>query len=364
MRALGGLTIDGAHGEGGGQILRSAASLAALSGRSVRIERIRAGRPTPGLAAQHLTALRAAARLCDGELCGDVLGSQAIELRTRTPVRAGEYRIDVADAREGGSAGSALLVLQTMLLPLAFASGPSRIELHGGTHLRASPSYDYVEQVWLPALRAMGVDADVRVVRSGWYPVGRGEVRASVGGAGASARLGPFIMRERGPLLRVTGIARAANLPAHIPQRMAARACALLEREGVAAEVTEQRDEAACPGAALLLTARYEHGGGGYSALGARGKPAEVLAEEAVSALLAHRASGAALEQYLSDQMILPAALAAGESAWSVARVTRHLLTNAWVVERFGLARVRVEPAVEGERGMITVTPAFAQASA
>jgi RNA 3'-terminal phosphate cyclase (ATP) len=140
MRDL--LVIDGAYGEGGGQILRTALALAALTGQAVQFVRIRAGRRRPGLAAQHLTAVRAAAALCSASLNGDRLGSQDLIFRPQRPVRPGHYSFDVAAAREGGSAGAAALVLQTVMVPLALCAGPSEVVVHGGTHLPQSPPFD------------------------------------------------------------------------------------------------------------------------------------------------------------------------------------------------------------------------------
>ncbi len=335
------LSIDGSHGEGGGQILRSALSLAAITGRPVRIEKLRANRKKPGLAAQHLTSVRAAAMLCDAEVKGAELGSQTLQFIPRKPVRAGDYSLDVAQAREGGSAGAVMLVLQTLLPPLALATGVSTVMLRGGTHVDMSPSYDYVHDVWLPTLARMGVRAELSLVRSGWYPVGRGEVRLRIAGSG---ELLPLRLEHRGPLRAVTGRALAANLPAHICERMAAHARDLLEQAGIAAEIETVVMKAACPGAGLYLTAHYENSLAGFGAQGKRGKPAEQVAEEACFALLQHYRSGAALEQHLADQLILPAALCRGESIFGVERISPHLVTNAWVVERFGLARIDIAP--------------------
>jgi len=339
------LIIDGSHGEGGGQILRSALSLSAITGRPVRIEKLRANRKKPGLAAQHLTSVRAAAMLCDAEVKGAELGSQTLQFIPRKPVRAGDYLLDVAQAREGGSAGAVMLVLQTLLPPLALARGVSTVILRGGTHVDMSPSYDYVHDVWLPTLARMGVRAELSLVRSGWYPVGRGEARLRIEGA---EKLLPLRLEHRGPLRAVTGRALAANLPAHICERMAAHARYLLEQAGMAAEIETVVMKAACPGAGLYLTAHYENSLAGFGAQGKRGKPAEQVAEEACFALLQHYRSGAALEQHLADQLILPAALCRGESIFGVERISPHLVTNAWVVERFGLARIDIVPVADG----------------
>ena len=339
------LIIDGSYGEGGGQILRSTLSLSAITGRPVRIENLRANREKPGLAAQHLTSVRAAAMLCDAEVEGAELGSRALQFSPRKPVRAGDYFLDVAQAREGGSAGAVMLVLQTLMLPLVLASGVSTVTLRGGTHVQMSPSYDYVHDVWLPTLARMGVNAELALVRSGWYPVGRGEVQLQITGA---AKLLPLRLEHRGPLLAVTGRALAANLPGHICERMASRARDLLDQAEIKAEIEPVVLKAACPGAGLYLTAHYENSLAGFGGQGKRGNPAEQIAEETCSALLHHYHSGAALEQHLADQLILPAALCRGESVFGVDHISSHLVTNAWVVQRFGLARIDIASNADG----------------
>lgn len=357
------LEIDGAHGEGGGQILRTGVALAALLGRPVHFARIRAGRRHPGLAAQHLTAVRAAAALCAARLDGDTLGSEDLRFTPQREVAPGSYAFDVAAAREGGSAGGACLVLQTVLLPLAFASGPSDVRIQGGTHLSHSPPFDYVRDVWLPALHSLGVRAAVTLDAWGWFPVGKGAIRAEISGAPPRAgRLTPFGVLAPGPLLRVTGRAVAANLPSHIPQRMADRAAALLVPTGAPVDVRAESVQAACPGAGLFLLAEYARARAGFTALGARGKPAELVAEEAVQALLVHHASGVAIDRHLADQLLLPLAFASGPSRFTVADVTGHLETNAWVIVQFGIARTEVRRNTDGTAQVVVIpqgTPPF-----
>jgi RNA 3'-terminal phosphate cyclase (ATP) len=335
------LVIDGSRGEGGGQILRTALALAAITGRAIRFERIRAGRKSPGLAAQHLTGVRAVAAICDADVRGDELGSQSLTFAPGASPQAGDYVFDVAEAREGGSAGATTLVLQAVLLPLALSGGDSMVVVRGGTHVAWSPPFDYAREVWLPALSRMGVSATLELSRWGWYPVGQGEIQTVI--IGQRGNLSPLNLVEPGALRRVWGRAVAANLPSHIPQRMATRANSLLKGAGVDARVEPLRVRAACAGAGIFLTAEYEGIRAGFSVLGARGKPSEAVAEEAVAAALSHRDSGAALDQHLADQLVLPLALAGGASSFSVERVSRHLTTNIWVLEQFGLARASIE---------------------
>jgi len=335
------LIIDGSHGEGGGQILRTGLALAAITGRAIRIEKIRAGRKNPGLAAQHLSGVRAIAAICDAQVRGDELGSQSLTFVPGGLPQAGDYVFDVAEAREGGSAGATTLVLHSVLLPLALSGGESTVTIRGGTHVAWSPPFDYARDVWLPALSQMGVSGALELSRWGWYPVGQGEIQVVI--QGRSGKLLPLTQVERGTLRRVWGRAVAANLPSHIPQRMATRAHSLLKSAGIEARIEPLRVRAACAGAGIFLTAEYEDTRAGFSALGSVGKPSEVVAEEAVAALLGHRDSGAVLDQHLADQLILPLALAGGDSRFTAERVSRHLTTNAWVVEQFDLARISIE---------------------
>jgi len=352
------IVIDGSYGESGGQILRTALSLSAITGRAVRIENIRSRRKRPGLAAQHLTAVFAAAKLCDAELNGAELGSRTLTFAPRARPKAGDYRFDVAEARQGGSAGAVSLVLQTVALPLALAQGESRVELRGGTHVPMSPSFDYLRDVWLPYMKLMGVRAELSLERFGWHPAGKGEVLLETCGAGSEpgGRLRPLNATDRGPLIEISGRALAANLPEHVARRMADRAQTLLRRKDMACEIDAVAVQAACPGAGIFLVARYERSLAGFGALGERGKPAEQVAEDACAKLLEHHHTSASVDEHLADQLVLPCALADGESVFAVNPMTRHLSTSAWVVERFGVAEVELI-STSATAGLVRVFP-------
>jgi RNA 3'-terminal phosphate cyclase (ATP) len=226
------LHIDGSYGEGGGQILRTSLSLAAITGQPIRIDRIRANRKKPGLAIQHLTAVRATAAICQAQVQGDAVGSTKLEFIPGSLPQAGHYTFDVAQTTGAGSAGAVTLILQTILLPLALATGDSVVTLKGGTHLPWSPPILYIEHVYLPALRQMGLQAQVQVRAWGWYPRGGGEVelRVTGGGGNVASPLSGLQLLERGALQQVRGLAIVTELPSHIPQRMAMRAENLLQQ--------------------------------------------------------------------------------------------------------------------------------------
>jgi len=329
------ITIDGSSGEGGGQVLRTGLTLAAITGKPLHVYNIRAARPKPGLQAQHLTSVRAAAAICGAELEGDVLGSQSLTFRPTHSPQAGEYVFDVSEARTGGSAGATTLILQTLLLPLAMAGGNSRLTLRGGTHVPFSPPFPYIQHVYLPTLWRMGIHAQVELRRYGWYPAGGGEI--VIGIQAMRNHLSPIALTERGELRKVWGSAIVSNLPSHIAQRMAGRAANVLQDAGIKNRVEAAHVEAIGPGVGIFIFVEYEHSLAGFTAYGRRGLPAEQVAEAACHDLLAYHRSGAAADMHLADQLMLPAALAAGQgqSRWTTCRITQHLLTNAWVVRQF-----------------------------
>lgn len=326
------LVINGAYGEGGGQILRTSLALASILHRPIRIDHIRAGRKNPGLAAQHLMAVRAAAMICDAKLSGAALGSTSLTFEPQNDPLPGFYEFDVSEAREGGSAGAATLVLQTVLPPLALASRLSTVTAKGGTHVPWSPPFHYLRDVYVPMIAPLGLAAKVELSAWGWYPAGEGEIKATLLGRTEPVSAFP---ETRGALKRVHGVAVASSLPAHIAQRMRDRAAKLLDQVDLPFTLEPQRVQSVSPGAGIFLVVEYESSRAGFSALGEKGKPSERVAEEVVGALLAFHYSGAMVDEHLTDQLILPLALAGLAVTLSTERISQHTLTNLWVVEQF-----------------------------
>ena len=345
------INIDGSWGEGGGQILRTSLSLAAITGQPVRIDRLRANRPKPGLAAQHLTSVKATATLCQAQVRGDTLGSMTLEFMPTCPPQAGQYTFDVTEAREGGSAGAVTLILQTILIPLALANGNSKVILKGGTHVAWSPPVTYIEEVYLPTLRQLGVQAEAKLNAWGWYPRGGGEVELLV--TGSPHPLSGLQLLERGVIRQINGLAVVTELPSHIPQRMANRAENLLQQAHLPAQIKAVRERGIAPGAGIFLTAEYEHSRAGFSALGRRGMPAERVAETVVRELLDFHAQAVPVDPFLGDQLLFPLALSSQTSQYRVANISQHLITNAWVIEQFELANI----VIEEDKQLVRVIP-------
>lgn len=338
------LRIDGSQGEGGGQILRTALTLAALLRTPIEVLNIRAGRRNPGLQPQHLTAVTAVARVTGAEVAGATPGSPAVTF-IPGPTRAGDYAFDV------GTAGSVTLILQALLLPLALAGTPSRLRVRGGTHVPWSPSVHYLDAVFLPPVRRIGLEAKVSLLAWGFYPRGGGEVEAVIQG---TAGLAPLSLLDRGGIERVGGVSAVANLPRRIAERQRDRAARRLGDAGFAPTI--ELVEAAGPGQGTVLFLAAEYAGvvAGFTALGERGKPAERVADEVVEALLDFHGRAGAVDAHLADQLVLPLVLARGSSTFTTVAISRHLLTNAQVVNWFLPGAVTVEGAM-GEAGRVTV---------
>ena len=340
--------VNGSAGEGGGQILRTSVALAALLGAALEIDRIRAHRKKPGLRPQHLTAVEAVARITGAAVEGATLGSCRLHLRPGS-IRGGDYVFDVAQVQR--SAGSVGLLLQAVLPVLAFASTPSSLVLRGGTHVPWSPPAEYLRQVFTPTVEAMHLHIELETEEWGWYPEGGGRMRAAVAPVPILQALD---LTERGELEEIVGLSAVSNLPRQIAARQREQALGQLEAAGLDAGI----EQTSCPspgkGTAVFLLARYERALAGFSALGARGKPAEQVADEAVAELLAHHRTAAAVDPFLADQVVLYMALAGGRSAVTVSRISQHLLTNIQVVERFLPVRFAVEGDL-GEAGRVAV---------
>jgi RNA 3'-terminal phosphate cyclase (ATP) len=340
------LLIDGSIGEGGGQVLRTALSLSMLTGQPIHMINIRAGRQRPGLQPQHLTAVQASAAVCGGQVRGAAINSQQLFFEPGL-VRASRYRFDI------GTAGSAPLVVQALYLPLAKARDTTTLTITGGTHVPFSPSYHYLEKQWLPVAQSLGFWMRLKLERAGFYPEGGGEIQAHIRPAD---EILPLERLEPGKLVRIRGISASANLREDIARRQKLQA--LRRLQPVCADSKIETLELPSPGKGtmLLLQAEFEHSTCCYFSLGAPGKRAEQVADEAADQLEACLASGGALDEFLADQLVLPLVLASGPSRFRTSRVTRHLLTQAALIPMFLPAQVSVEGG-EGQPGTVSISP-------
>ncbi len=341
------IEIDGSHGEGGGQILRTALALSAHLGKPFRMYHIRQGRARPGLMPQHLVAVRAAQHLCRAEVSGDSKGSTELSFIPHG-VAGGEFSFDI------GTAGSTTLVLQTLIPALLFCGEKSRLTILGGTHVPFSPSYHYLAEVFAPFLRRLGAEIRLGIDSYGFYPRGGGRVRAEIRPAG---RLVPLNAAERGRLVRLAGSSAVGNLPLSIAERQKdALLATLLPGIPPGSPVRIELHSVSTPstGTFLFLRAETEQSMAGFTALGARGKRAEAVGEEAAREFLAYYGAEAALDPHLADQIVLYLALCGGSSVFTTSAITRHLLTNLWVIGLFHEFRYRIDGEL-GEPGTVVI---------
>jgi RNA 3'-terminal phosphate cyclase (ATP) len=316
------IEIDGSTGEGGGQVLRTSLALSLATGRPFRIEGIRAGRKRPGLLRQHLTGVQAAKQVGNARVEGDHLGSISLTF-VPNQVTAGDFSFAI------GSAGSATLVLQTVLPPLLLADRPSTVSVEGGTHNPAAPPFDFFDRVFLPSVRRLGPEVEAELVRAGFYPAGGGCVRVTVRPNGG---LAPVDMLDRGEIVNRTVRVLLANLPRHIAERELVTVLKLMNWANGAGTIVNV--DAAGPGNALLVEIESEHAREIVTTFGETGTPAEAVAHRAVTEARRYIAAGVPVGCYLADQLMLLWALAGGGS-FRTTTLSRHAKTNADVIRKF-----------------------------
>lgn len=333
------LKIDGSYGEGGGQIIRTAASLATITGKAIEITNIRAGRRKPGLQAQHLTSVRAAAAICNAALAGDELESTNLLFFPGGGNSAGlgDHIFDVSRARGGSSAGSACLVAQTIIAPMLYKMpiGPHdeiKITLRGGTHVPMAPCADYLEAVYIPSLCKMGHNITMKVATAGFFPRGGGEIELSFK---QSKSIQPVDILSRGRLQNIKAIVTTSGLKESVAERAAEVIKKELKGYGVQISVEHRDLQSNGEGAAVLLIAECSNATCGWTALGERGKPMERVANEAIKQFQRWYPTNCGLDEHLADQLVLPCALANVKSQWSTPIVSEHLRTVIWTVNQF-----------------------------
>ncbi|MBI4816352.1 MAG: RNA 3'-terminal phosphate cyclase [Deltaproteobacteria bacterium] len=316
------ILIDGSKGEGGGQILRSSLALSLVTGKPVQIVKIRAGRARPGLMKQHLTSVLSAAEVGSAEVKGASLGSTSLSFRPNPP-RAGSYRFSI------GSAGSATLVLQTVLPALLAASEPSRLVLEGGTHNPAAPPFDFLARVFAPRLAELAGTLALALERPGFYPRGGGRFTAVV----TPRPFRRLDLLERGPLTRRMIVARVAGLPRHIAERELSVLRELLGFEAHEASI-EELPASQGPGNVALVELEAGSLTEIVTGFGERGVSAERVAERVAAEASRFIEHGAPVGEHLADQLIVPMAMA-GEGSFVTGPLTPHTRTQLELVPQF-----------------------------
>jgi len=335
------ITINGSEGEGGGQILRNSAALSLVTGEPFSITDIRGQRSKPGLMRQHVTAIEAACVIGNAETTGLAVGSSELTFKPGK-VTSGDYHFAV------GTAGSTSLVLQTVLMPLIFADGPSRLVLEGGTHNMMAPPFEFIERCFLPLINRMGSKVSAKLVRHGFYPRGGGRIEVEIEPA-------PLLQIEcikRGPLVTRAATAYVAGLSGDIAEREIKEAKKRLPDWPEEAFAMRTLPESVGPGNIIMIEAVFENVTEISSGFGKLGSSSESIAKEAARRLAGFIASEAFVGPYLADQLLLPFALAGG-GQFTTVKPSQHSRTAADIIEKFTGRQTRFE---ESDKGPWLVT--------
>ncbi len=340
------LEIDGSYGEGGGQLLRTAAYFSVATGRPIRVDNIRAGRDVPGLRPQHAAVLRVLRDISNGTLEGGEVGSTRVHFAPGRPTGA-SIAIDL------GTAASITLVLQALVPAVALSCSSLRASLVGGTDVPWSPTSDYMVSVTRPAFALLGIDFECRIGRRGYYPRGGGTAEVAIG---PCRRVKAISLPETTRAGRVSVTSRCGALPAHVAERQSSAASRLLEREGIeVGETVTSTEESASPGSSTLVSLASAERFIGADALGRRGLPAEKIGEAAARRFLQDFRSGASVDQNLADSIAPVLSMGDAPSTFFVSEITGHLRTSLHVAHLFTGAAAQFS---KGKRSsMVTIIP-------
>jgi len=330
--------IDGSRGEGGGQILRTSLALAIITNRKLRMKRIRAGRKRPGLQAQHLACVKAAARLSNGRATAPGGGELEPGMQELAFVPGGELapviEIDI------GTAGSTTLLIQTVLVPALASGKPLRVEVIGGTHNPLAPPFEFLDRVFAPHLRAMGADLTLTLVKHGFLPKGGGKIVVEIG----PSTLKPIEVMTAGEVVARRATAIVAGLPRHIAERELA--CAQERLKDPECEVREFAKD----GPHNLFMAEVELASGVRelaTSHGKKGYPAEDVADDALDALEDFLEANVPVGEHLADQLVLPLAVAGG-GRYRCDELSLHATTNIETIRAFLDVPIRTEKHGDG----------------
>ncbi len=320
------ITIDGSYLEGGGQILRTAIALSAITQKPVCVENIRAGRPKPGLKPSHLASISLASEFCDADHKGLGIGSQRVEFY---PGKIHEVNVN----RTIGTAGSITLVFQAIAPIACFAPKKSVITLHGGTNVAWSPPVEFFTHVFSHTLeKHMSPKIRTKEILHGFYPKGGGAVKIEVSPAKI---INPINLTKQGKLQKIDlhAVASESLCKAKVCERMIAGFKSICPEKNISEHIKYVKT--ASVGASLHAHAHYENTKLGAEALGKRGTPAESVGKECARKLGKEMASGAAVDHRLADQLMIFMALANGNSEIKTSRISNHIKTNKYVIEQF-----------------------------
>jgi RNA 3'-terminal phosphate cyclase (ATP) len=318
------IVIDGSFGEGGGQILRTGLGLALFTGNAFKIENIRAGRKKPGLQQQHLTAVKAAQEISLARVSGAEIKSRELVFFPGK-IKPGNYRFAI------GTAGSATLVLQTILPALLTGKGEWDITFEGGTHNPFAPPFDFLKETFFGVLEKMGVVIHASLVSYGFYPAGGGKFRVKIKGSG-SAGLEKISLEQRGKHIENSASCVVSKIPFDIAVNEAAIIARQLGWNKQNCKPIEVKSDG--PGNIVMIKVKNESVTMIFTAFGQKGISRKTVAENAVKQVKYYLEKDLVVDKYLADQLLVPMTVAGGGS-FLTGKPSLHTLTNIEVIRKF-----------------------------
>lgn len=324
-------------------MVRTSVALAAVTGIETKLTRIRENRPTNGLSKQHTMAVKAVADMTGSEVIGNYIGSRELILKPGN-VQMTDIKLDI------GAAGSISLMLQAMLLAARNYTEPVKMDISGGTNVMWAPPIDSYQQILFPLMSKMGINAKMDIIERGFYPQGGGRIVAELQPMG---KILPLNVDDLGELISIEGVCYIQNLPDWIPEQMISSAESVFS--GYDVEIKVHRTEGDSKGSGMSLVANYENGKLGSNVLTSRGHPAKQAGEDVAKDLLEEMRNGSTMDVHTADQLLPYMAMGVGSSAFTVSRISKHLLSQMDTLESFLDVRFGVERVEKGYH--ITVNP-------
>jgi RNA 3'-terminal phosphate cyclase (ATP) len=337
--------IDGSEGEGGGQILRTAVSLSAITCRPVEVVNIRAKRSNPGLRPQHMTGIKVIADLFNASVENLCVGADSIRFAPSDQFEGGSVKVDV------GTAGSIPMILMAVVPAVSLSNKNLEIEITGGTDVRASPTIDYVRHVVANVYRSIGIKFSSEVIKRGYYPKGGGIVKTIIEPCKEPGTIELLAAREVAP--RITSV--CGQLPRHVAERQTSSAMIALEKKGIrCSNYSASIETSVSPGSSILVYSASDFGPHvGGDSIGELGKRAEAVGAEAAERFLESALAQVPVDPFLADMLILPLALAKGKSRFRIARATEHLRTNLRVASQLVGCKYSIDQ--QGKTYVVTI---------
>lgn len=323
------IEIDGSFGEGGGQIIRTSLSLSAITQTPIKITNMRANRRNPGLQAQHLMCAKAVRNISRGTLEGAEIGSKELIFHPG-PIIGGKYDFDI------GTAGSTILLAQTIVPILLFATKPSQIHLKGGTHNPFAPTYEYFENVFFNALKEFGINSSSKLIKAGYYPSGGGEISLSIE---------PMLPKGAVSFPRSFDIRAIISISKSLDKLIAVREKKIFVQNSIHYVSIYEQDSLSAGNAVTCF-----RGLCGTCSIGEKGKRAEAVAQEALDSLKLETAD---VDLHLADQLLLYAFLSTGQTSFTTSSFSNHFMTNLGIIQKF----IKREFILDENKKRFTVLP-------